>query len=87
MVVEQDTTYNGWKNYETWNVILWLDNDEGLYNIVKYSESESYEDFAHDYLLEFTQATPDHVAWLHHNLDHDALNAYIRENNGTDSTE
>lgn len=24
--------YNGWKNYETWNVALWLRNDEGLYN-------------------------------------------------------
>jgi hypothetical protein len=23
------TTYNGWKNYETWNVKLWLDNDQG----------------------------------------------------------
>ena len=21
--------YNGWKNYETWNVKLWLDNEEG----------------------------------------------------------
>jgi len=24
--------YLGWKNRDTWNVILWLQNDEGLYN-------------------------------------------------------
>lgn len=24
-------SYNGWSNYETWNVSLWLNNDEGTY--------------------------------------------------------
>ena len=24
----QDTKYNGWTNYETWNVKCWMDNDE-----------------------------------------------------------
>ena len=24
-----DKTYNGWKNYETWNVALWIDNEQG----------------------------------------------------------
>lgn len=27
-----DETYNGWKNYPTWAVNLWLSNHEGLYN-------------------------------------------------------
>jgi len=25
----KDHRYNGWTNYETWNVALWLDNDQG----------------------------------------------------------
>ena len=28
------TKYNGHKNYNHWNVSLWLNNDEGLYNMM-----------------------------------------------------
>jgi len=24
--------YNGWRNWATWNVALWLGNDEGIYH-------------------------------------------------------
>ncbi len=27
----EDKKFNGWKNWQTWNVSLWLNNDEGLY--------------------------------------------------------
>lgn len=28
----ESKTYNGWTNYETWNVALWIDNEQGSYN-------------------------------------------------------
>ena len=30
--MSEDKTYNGWTNYETWDVKLWLDNEEGTYS-------------------------------------------------------
>ena len=41
------TEYNGWENYETWNVALWINNDEGLYNIAM--EAGDYQTFC-DYV-------------------------------------
>ena len=38
-----DTEYNGWTNYETWNVALWIGNDEGLYNLAR--ECGDYQTF------------------------------------------
>jgi hypothetical protein len=29
------TTYNGWSNYETWAVGLWLDNEQGTYHFAR----------------------------------------------------
>lgn len=28
-------TCNGWKNYQTWNVALWIGNDYGIYCAAK----------------------------------------------------
>ena len=29
------STYNGHKNWNHWNVSLWINNDEGLYNLAR----------------------------------------------------
>ncbi len=39
-----DKTYNGWTNYETWNVKLWMDNDEGSYLASEEAAQEAWAD-------------------------------------------
>ena len=36
--------YQGWHNYETWNVALWIDNDQGTYEMVKDWASNAWEE-------------------------------------------
>ena len=35
--------YNGWANYPTWNVALWIDNDQGLYETTREIISQEYK--------------------------------------------
>ena len=55
--------YNGWKNYETWNVALWAGNDEGLYNTIREHRSaikRFNRESAADFTMELMpQGTPD----------------------------
>jgi hypothetical protein len=74
--------YNGWKNYETWNVALWMFSDEVMYDIVQTVATleGDYPAFSsiilNDYELD---ATPDGVAWNDPRLDIEALNGTIAE--------
>ena len=42
----QTQTYNGWTNYETWNVALWLGNEEGSYLMCREMAQEAREMYA-----------------------------------------
>ena len=69
--------YNGWANYETWNVALWLNNDEGLYALSR--GHDSYDALTDDLRdMGFTE-TPDGVAYNDSGLDRVALDEVLVE--------
>ena len=70
--------YYGWKNWETWNVALWMENDEGLYRLA--IECKNYSEFQERAReLGFIE-TPDSVAWNDSGLDVAALDSLIKSN-------
>ena len=73
--------YNGWKNYETWNIALWLGNDEGLYHFAK--GYKDYEKLAEALREIGTIETPDKVSYNDSGLDIDALNEMLSELRGS----
>ena len=72
-----DQTVNGWSNYETWNVALWIGNDEGLY--LEAMAAGSYEALL-DVLYECgTTETPDGVKWTDAKVNRVEIDEMIEE--------
>ena len=73
-----DTDYNGWTNYETWNVSLWIGNDEGLYNFAK--DYTDYEELAKALYNEFgLKETPDGVKFDSAKINTFEMNDFLSE--------
>ena len=72
-----DTTYNGWKNWATWNVALWLGNDEWIYKIAR--RCVRYADLV-DRLEEYGMfRTPDGASYNDPDLDTHALDEWLMD--------
>ena len=69
--------YNGYKNYQTWNVALWISNDEGLYNIAK--GFNKYRHFRDEMMNDGIEQTPDGIFYNDTGLDFERLDELIRE--------
>lgn len=85
-----DAGYNGWTNYETWNLAFWLDNDQGsqeywreqtvecFRNAEPYYNGQSKEDAAVQDLAEALEAeVKDAAPELDNGFYGDILNAAI----------
>ena len=82
-----DTTYNGWTNYHTWNVSLYINNEYSFYkaaqSYVSYQKELNlpvlFSEF-HQYFLDLLgTVTPDGVSYTDPDLDHDELNEMLEE--------
>lgn len=81
------TDYNGWKNRQTWNVALWINNDENLYRTaVEYVRSRKamgIEKPRYRHFVVFAGLdggrTPDNISWTGARLDHKALSEMLQE--------
>ena len=69
-------TYNGWANYETWNVALWLQNEFPFYAIAL--ACGSYREFLYAITEDSVGlTTPDGVSWFDPALDFAELDNMI----------
>ena len=78
-----ENDYNGWKNRSTWNVALWIDNDESMYHsavsfMKNFKGKTPYKSFIKSQWL-FEEKTPDNIKWYSNRLDFKALNEMMNE--------
>ena len=82
-----NNTYNGWANFQTWNVSLFINNEYPLYKLacsyVSYQKElgldVSYEEFTRYFEDQLGSVTPDGVSWSDPTLDTDELSEMLQE--------
>lgn len=79
----KEKTYNGWANYQTWNIALWIENKYFLYTqavefMRSYKGTSPYKDYI-KYMHLSNQKTLDGVKWNDEKLDYKALNEFMNE--------
>ena len=82
-----DNTYQGWYNYQTWNVSLYINNEYSLYksacSYVAFQNELGFDVLYEEFIVYFKEllgsVTPDGVSWTDPSLDTDELSEMLRE--------
>ena len=72
-----DVAYGDWTNYKTWNVALYINNDEGVYNMIKNGDVCCYEDLIEVLYDCGSKKTPDGVMWNDPEINRAEINADV----------
>ena len=78
-MIPERTDYNGWTNYETWNVALWLENNESMYRIARIYGHSGYDHLIPTLEVNFGQMTPDGVRWMDGRIDTEELDEMLED--------
>ena len=76
--------YEGWKNYQTWNVMPHINNTENLYFaardfMTRYKGRKPYSDFIRHMGMEHDRTPIDRIKWISTRLSYEELNAAMKE--------
>ena len=71
-------TFNGWANWETWNVALWIQNDESLYNAAC-GCGGSYAELLELLWEAGSKETPDGCRWNDLKVDAEEINSMLAD--------
>ena len=75
MTATTPDTFNGWANWETWNVALWIQNDEGLYDAARHAAN--YQELVALLRAHGSKETPDGARWDDPAIDGLEINAMM----------
>jgi len=72
-----DVTYNGWTNYETWNVVLWIQNDACIQDAIEERDICCYEELLELFYECGAKETPDGVNWKDPKVNRAEINSDV----------
>ena len=76
-LIPDRTDFHGWKNWETWNVALWLQNNYAHYKVAR--QYDRYDALIPRLERIFGQMTPDGARWMDPTIDTAALDEMLSE--------
>jgi hypothetical protein len=73
-------TYQGWANYPTWNIALWINNDESIHHALEHYANETLEPTYKGFIARMGligERTGDGIGWLSEDLDYEELDQMV----------